>query len=54
MPVEVGHRICTACTMGNIANELKRPLYWNPEKEIFLNDEAANTMLKKEYRKEYM
>lgn len=43
--VEIGHRTASVCTLGNIAYELKRPLEWNPKKEVFKNDAAANALL---------
>ena len=43
--VEIGHRTASVCTIGNIAYELKRPLKWNPKKEKFKNDAAANALL---------
>jgi len=43
--VEVGHRTASVCNIGNIAYELKRPLEWNPKKEVFKNDAAANALL---------
>jgi predicted dehydrogenase len=50
--VEIGHRSCTVCTLGNIACELKRTIYWDPATETFVNDEdgAATAMLHYEYR----
>jgi hypothetical protein len=44
-PVEVGHRSCTICLLGDIAMRLGRKLRWNPEKERFVNDAQANRML---------
>ena len=41
VPVEVGHSSCTVCNLGNIANELKRPVVWNPIVEKFMNDPEA-------------
>ena len=54
-PVEVGHRTCSMCTLGNMATDLKRPIKWNPEKEQFVNDkEAEKHMLNGyKYRKGY-
>jgi predicted dehydrogenase len=43
--VEIGHRTATVCSLGNIAYELKRPLEWNPKKEVFKNDTEANGLL---------
>ena len=44
VPVEVGHRTATALHMGNIAMTLGRKVYWDPDKELFLNDDEANAM----------
>ncbi len=43
--VEIGHRSVSVCHIGNISMKLGRPLKWNPEKEMFEGDEAANAML---------
>ena len=42
--VEVGHRSSTLCHLGNIAMLLKRPLQWDPVKEEFVGDDAANRL----------
>ncbi len=44
-PVEVGHRSCTACLLGDIAMRLGRKLRWDPSKEEFVGDAQANRML---------
>jgi len=49
-PVEVGHRTASICHAGNIAMRLKRKLQWDPEKEVFVNDEEADKMLRRPYR----
>jgi len=49
-PVEVGHRSAIICHLGNIAMKLKRKLQWDPQKELFVNDEEANRMLSKPMR----
>ena len=51
--VEVGHRTASVCTIGNIAYELKRPLIWNPKKEIFKNDSEANALLGRKMNTEW-
>ena len=50
--VEIGHRTATVCNMGNIAYELKRPLKWDPAKEVF-DDAEANKLTNREIRKEW-
>jgi predicted dehydrogenase len=52
-PVEVGHRTCTTCTLGNIAYELMRPVEWNPASEAFVNDPEAEKFYHRQYRAGY-
>ncbi len=47
---EIGHRSGTICHLNNIAMKLGRPLEWDPEKELFVNDEAANKLITPEMR----
>ena len=49
--VEVGHRSITVCHLANIARAVGRPLKWDPVKEIFAGDEAANALLDRPRRK---
>lgn len=44
-PVEVGHRSNTVCILFAISSRLKRPVRWNPEKEVFIDDPMANRMI---------
>jgi len=55
VPVEIGHRSCTVCTLGNIACELKRTIKWNPASETFVDDTdgAASALLHYHYRDGY-
>jgi predicted dehydrogenase len=48
---EIGHRSTSACLLVHIAMKLNRKLYWNPDQERFVNDEAANAMLSRPQRK---
>ena len=52
VPVEIGHRTCTMCTLGNIACELKRTIKWDPATEKFVDDTdgAATALMHYEYR----
>jgi len=52
-PVEIGHRACTVCLVTHIAMKLGRKLTWNPEKELFVNDKEANSMLSRPQRYPY-
>ncbi len=49
-PVEAGHRTASVCHLGNIAMRLKRKLQWDPDKEVFINDDEANQMLRRPNR----
>jgi predicted dehydrogenase len=44
-PIEIGHRSISVGLLGEIAMLTERKLKWDPEKEIFPNDEQANRML---------
>jgi myo-inositol 2-dehydrogenase/D-chiro-inositol 1-dehydrogenase len=52
-PAEVAHRSCSACLLSHIAMKLPRKLYWNPNKEEFINDPEANAMVSRPQRKPY-
>ena len=52
-PVEVGHRACSACLIHHIAMRANRKLYWDPLKERFKNDDAANALLSRPQRWPY-
>lgn len=47
---EVGHRSASVCHLGNISMLLGRALQWDPAKEQFINDEAANAMTSRPMR----
>lgn len=48
-----GHMSTSLCHLGNIACRTQRTLYFNPYSEKFVNDEDANSFLKREYRYPY-
>ncbi|MDP6468803.1 MAG: hypothetical protein QF918_13730 [Pirellulaceae bacterium] len=48
--IEFGHHSATACHLGNIASRLKRTLFFDGEKEQFINDDEANKLLTRDYR----
>jgi len=52
-PVEVAHRACSTCLLHHIAMRASRKLYWDPLKERFKNDEAANALLSRPQRAPY-
>ena len=47
---EIGHRSVSICHIGNISMRLGRPLEWDPVKEEFVGDEAANQVVSKPMR----
>lgn len=51
--VEIGHRSAILCHLGNIARWTGRKLSWDPDKEIFPNDEEANNYLDRQRRAAY-
>lgn len=51
--VEIAHRSCTVCHLGNIARWVGRKLRWDPEKETFPGDAEANAHLDRPRRKGY-
>jgi predicted dehydrogenase len=44
---EVGHRTTSLCHLGHIAIQVGGRLEWDPEKERFRNNDAANAMIAK-------
>ncbi len=49
-PVEVAHRSCAVCLLGDIAMRLGRKLRWDPAAERFANDDEANRMMARTQR----
>ncbi|QJW95069.1 Gfo/Idh/MocA family protein [Frigoriglobus tundricola] len=49
-PAETGHRSASICHLGNIGYRLGRTLKWDPVKETFIDDAAANKELAREPR----
>ncbi len=52
-PAEIGHRSCSACLLNHMAMKLPEKLYWDPEKESFIDNEKANSMLSRSQRYPY-
>lgn len=44
-PIEVGHRTISISQIGLISCQLDQKLTWNPEKELFVGNNAANALL---------
>ncbi len=51
--VEIAQRSCSACLLAHAAMKLGRKLQWDPEKEQFINDAEANSMLSRPQRAPY-
>ncbi|MBS0266404.1 MAG: Gfo/Idh/MocA family oxidoreductase [Planctomycetes bacterium] len=51
--VDSQHRVASACHLANLAIRLGRTLNWNPETERFINDPAADKLLRREQRPGY-
>ncbi|MGB2861683.1 MAG: Gfo/Idh/MocA family oxidoreductase [Sedimentisphaerales bacterium] len=49
-PAEIGHRSISIGLLGEIAMLTEKKLQWDPDKEIFLNNEQANRMLSRPMR----
>jgi predicted dehydrogenase len=47
---ETGHRTATVAHLGNIARWLGRRLHWDPVRETFIGDDAANALLTRSMR----
>jgi len=47
---EVGHRTCSMGQLAHIAIQRGQKLEWNPDKERFVDNSEANTMLSRSYR----
>ena len=45
-----GHRSCTLVNLGKIALRLRRPLRFDPEKQLFIDDEQANRFINQPMR----
>ncbi len=44
-PAEVGHRVTSLGHLGQIAIQVGEKLKWDPEKERFIGNDAANAMI---------
>ena len=51
--IEIGHRSASLCNVTAIGYEVGRPLKWDPNKELFIDDSRANMLLTKKYREGY-
>ena len=51
--VEVGHRACSVCLISHIAMKIPGILKWDAQKEIFIDNDLANSMLRRPQRYPY-
>jgi predicted dehydrogenase len=49
-PIEVAYRSISVGHLGEIAMLLGRKVHWSPDKQVFVNDDAANRMLSRPMR----
>ena len=47
---EIGHRSSTVCHLGNLAMLLGRKVKWDPKRERFIDDSAADSMIGRSMR----
>lgn len=52
-PVEEGHRACSVCLISHIAMKVPGILKWDPESEKFIDNDPANSMLRRPQRSPY-
>jgi hypothetical protein len=52
-PLETAHRTISMCQLGLIAVKTGSKLNWDPEKEEFINDNAASALLNIPIREKY-
>jgi hypothetical protein len=52
--IKEGYITATACILANIACELGRTLAWNPERGRVIDDDQANRLLRRPYRKPWV
>ena len=48
--IEIGHRSTSASLLGMLSMKLGRSVRWDGDKEVILDDPAANKLLRREYR----
>lgn len=52
-PAEVAHRSCSACLVAHIAMKVPGKLHWDPDKEVFKDNDEANKLLSRPQRYPY-
>ncbi len=49
-PIEIAYRSISVGHLGEIAMLLERKVHWDPDKQVFVNDDAANRMMSRPMR----
>lgn len=52
--IEEGYISTASCILANMSMKLRRPLRYDPDKKIVINDEEATKLLCRDYRKGYV
>jgi predicted dehydrogenase len=52
--IEIGHRSTNMSLLGMLSLKIGRSLVWDGEKEVILNDDYANTLLNRNYRRPWV
>ncbi|MCI0640580.1 MAG: Gfo/Idh/MocA family oxidoreductase [Gemmataceae bacterium] len=52
--IEEGHISTASCILANLSMQLGRTMNWDSEKQLVRNDEEANKLLRREYRKPWV
>src|SRR5205814_10723954 len=52
--IELGHITTASCILANHSMKLGRSLTWDPVKHEVVNDDEANKLLRREYRKPWV
>ncbi|MBI4327986.1 MAG: Gfo/Idh/MocA family oxidoreductase, partial [Chloroflexi bacterium] len=52
--IEIGHRSTTMSLLGMLSLKIGRSVLWNGEKEVIVDDDYANSLLRREYRKPWL
>lgn len=52
--IEIGHRSTTMSLLGMLSMKLGRSVEWDGEKQVIVGDDAANKLLRRDYRAPYV
>ncbi|RPJ78896.1 MAG: hypothetical protein EHM13_14045 [Acidobacteria bacterium] len=48
--VSDGHRVALVCNLANMSMDLGRAIRWDPDREVVIGDEEAQSLCRKPYR----